>query len=536
MHPAVAGIVGFAGFSGFAVLVVLVILALFRARRRITLRDVLRRYDTIGSTKGDPGGDPSGDPGGLLVHLVTAARAEALLAEEKFELTTAFVADCSDTGTCSAWTYLRRDLAPVVLNSPLTRVVDGERVDATLSVGLVADPAKLWPFISTMAVVDADSDHRSCGQTFGARTSHFNCFPGEQRAGSLTLPAGNASSCPADCEAGDDRCRAQNAGGGVHASSYGCDGQSAACRSGDPAQSRNPEMRSNWGCAHREAMVQLPNICTVDSERGSGRGSERGSERGSKRGSERAANSGAGWGRQAVEETPGFGQNATVHVAPGAFYRLATGPEGGPPGLEEPFVVAASQCKFRREDWEAWLAALKELYRAWADSYAPDGRSLATRVAPGSSYLLGCHSWAFLENEVNLYFRPKHPDQDAALRDAIVAVFYVGRTCTEMLAELEGVPCTTLAGETRTTAAERCAAYACPGDPACVQKFVTEEAALVAARRDTAQRLQRAFNGVYRRRGPKVPLLKYVGGSSIYLGRGAGVRAPIFQRSRSSSS
>ena len=73
--------------------------------------------------------------GGLLVHTMTIADVARLLDVEDFvlEANDSAITDCSFpdadlTGSCSAWTYLRSDLMPMIYNTP-TQVNSSGRGD-----------------------------------------------------------------------------------------------------------------------------------------------------------------------------------------------------------------------------------------------------------------------------------------------------------------------------------------------------------------------------------------------------------------------
>lgn len=111
------------------------------------------------------------DIGGVLVHLADLETLKTLVAdttEFEFNLSSGggnFLCDCSLLGqnkpNCSAWTYLRKDLPPIVFSySSSTAITQGYW---TPSIGFIVDPSMLWPIINTMGVVDSATFGRNCG-------------------------------------------------------------------------------------------------------------------------------------------------------------------------------------------------------------------------------------------------------------------------------------------------------------------------------------------------------------------------------------
>ncbi len=110
--------------------------------------------------------------GGVLVHMVPLEKLEACLNKKhpfEFNLSSespGFIADCSLDGqskqNCSAWTYLRKDLPPIVFSYPSSDV-HGALGDWNQTIGIIVDPSLLWPMITTMSIIDSDTDARNCG-------------------------------------------------------------------------------------------------------------------------------------------------------------------------------------------------------------------------------------------------------------------------------------------------------------------------------------------------------------------------------------
>jgi len=541
---------------------------------------VSRQYNTINQV-----GQGGSNPGGVLVHMFDLNDARDFLNYHKhnfdFSANDALITDCSpgqglgkDTpdrpfkGTCSAWTYMRKDLLPITLNNPQTVTPSPTTVSpANLCVGVIVDPAKVWQYISTMSPTDSDTNHRSNGENYypAPVLAMFNCFKDQpkQTSNSLTM-AGRARAagcdskghnCPSvDCDptkldaVAYEVCRSGNSGGGVNFSNYGCPLWDQKCKDGIPAESKDPSLRGNWGCADctmrgdydpalapEECKIALmPNRCVVGPTPQEGGWQNY-------------------WSYQTIERIPGQPDSsnflrAANYVDPKSFYRLATDAnEDKAAGLNDPVQLSLTECKFQRDDWEAWLGAIKQVYRAWRDNYDAEGRTLQTKwgqlagpTGPAYNYLMGCNSWIYLENEVNLYFRPfsdatqpppYKAQQDKDLQDAVLGFFYVEDTCLQLLGDLDGVTCTTMADgagkyETRTSAHDRCAAFACgylddktQTKADCIDSYVDNEDKDIACRYNVAKQFVDRFNATYRTNGTPVQLYKYKGASSVYYRR-----------------
>lgn len=491
--------------------------------------------------------------GGFLAHMLSSDMAQQLISQEPFSIqaNSPAICDCSFVptlsatsqpykGTCSAWSFMRQDLLPVTLNNPINDIEKDKPIqELTLTIGIMVNVEKMRKYISSMSVIDSDTDHRSCGENFFPESvgSIFAC-PG-QTSGSLTIPGSNNSACPdIDCDPSSpsyEVCRRQNAGGGVNMTNYGCDFFNLSCKNGQPSD----DMLSQWDCSsctargttitpeslNRECPISTyPNVC-VPQDPPAG-----------------VQKNPAAWSYQTIEQIP-KGPNgqlqASNYVSPNskAFGSLASITIADPTtgkkstGLNDPYNVSILLCKYNHEDWDQWLEGIKQVYRAWYSNYSLNGKSLQTAWNPGTNYLMGCNPWVFLENEVNLYFRPYHApeqqynkQQDQDLQDAIIGFFYVGRTCLDMMQGLEGVECTIPnTTEKRVTAADRCEAYACPVDAPysdqstrsdCIKKYVTEEDKDIPRRKALAHTLCNMFNTTYNK---NVNVYTYIGQTSAYM-------------------
>lgn len=489
---------------------------------------------------------------GILVHMISSEMVRQYYLEPKdfdFPANSPAICDCSPgplppattppyKGTCSAWTLMQKMLLPATLNNPIN-VIEADKPieELTLTIGVIVNVDKIKKYISSMSTVDSDTNHRSCGQNFYPETASA-IFACGQPQNMLSVPGNADSACPSDCVPGSkqyDRCRLQNSGGGVNISNYGCDFFNLNCKNG----TQSPDMLSQWDCSKCTArgettpeilkskcpIAQMPQIC-VAQDTPSGKTKSPGA-----------------WSYQSIDDDPvSGGLQASNYVSANgdAFGALASitattslDPKTTSKGLNDPYDVSVLQCKFNYKDWGVWLSSIRQIYQAWYDNYSADGKSIKTAWSSGTNYLLGCNPWIYLENEVNLYFRPfsdpekdYNKEQDKDLQDAVIGFLYVGRTCLDMMKGLEGVECSVpYSSETRTTAADRCEAFACPKDAPytakypredCISKYVTDESKDIPARQKLAHALCNRFNQKF---GKNVSTYEYIGQTSAYMRR-----------------
>jgi len=463
--------------------------------------------------------------GGLLVHTMTIESVARLLDVEDFvlEANDSAITDCSYpdenlTGSCSAWTYLRSDLMPMIFNTPTQATSsnqqdwdDAAKMYSTPVIGIIINPALAWPLISSMGVVDSSTNERNCGQFYfqDSRQVTVKCSEADGGVGHNTDvefhgPLRSSELCQKDCDENDTYCKYQNSGGTIALSLLG----SSAL--------------GNWGCqdcsgpfpeggVHKVmagcSQSSLPFLCSLDD----GTRAEDGIV---------DPNAWAPYGKR------------------NGYARAHIGPEGErmqnlfetPEGLADTWMIGGNQCKFQRDDWDAWVEAIKRYYRTVWKHYDPSTKTLKADWE-GKNYLMSCprYVFSFFENEVNLYFNPKSDvkkyqdlaeHQSRILRNAIVGFFSVGKTCKQQLKSLEGSVCS-YDGATYTGADDRCIAWFCGKDatPECREHFLKEEESYLQKAALLAKQLTAKFNSKYRSGGDKKPagLFKYVGSNSTFV-------------------
>jgi hypothetical protein len=399
----------------------------------------------------DPGG--AGGPGGLLAHMWAPEDVTAVLATQPFTfgLTSQGIADCAaiNRKTCSAWTYLRSDLPPTLFIYPSSPT--GAAGYWTPVCGLILDPRIAWPLVTSMSVVDSDTNARSCcgNESGSAAILRTSDAPGGLPC---TLPKGKwalylasdaVGSCPTSCPAGDASCRAVNAGGGINVWDLVSWPQPCDCIDwANPVTPSASDLKQleGGGTSYAGYTFYTLKSCPLCA------------------------------GPYICSTTP-LADNADYASTPGGAraYVGQSGERFGPLFYSSDWAnfsigsLAIRQCKFARDTWSQWVSALKLFYAQVAGSFA-DGNTL-----PGAlSYMQGSPCLAsYTENEVNLYVDPAAPD-DATFRAAIVGFFWVSSTCTEQLAPLEGVVSVSPQGGcTYDDVAKRCNDFLCPVGTEC---------------------------------------------------------------------
>lgn len=100
---------------------------------------------------------------GVFVHLFSDNDIDTIINQKsfKFNLNSQGICDCSEVEpkTCSAWTYLRKDLPPIVYNFPSSPAINGGYW--TPNCGIIVDANKIWPLITSFGIVDSDTFGRN---------------------------------------------------------------------------------------------------------------------------------------------------------------------------------------------------------------------------------------------------------------------------------------------------------------------------------------------------------------------------------------
>ena len=189
--------------------------------------------------------------GGILVHLMSLEQMEKIVNEKEFNLKFssggigAFT-DCSIPGqnkqNCSAWTYLRKDLPPIVYSYPTSEAGPNGNNFWRPIVGIIVDPSRIWPLITSMGIIDSATDGRNCGSQdpsyqfniFDVNNGYGRCNPivydkngkksDNQSDYCIYQSIDTLVGCNTDCNYSNDivntNCRMQNSGGAINNNSW----------------------------------------------------------------------------------------------------------------------------------------------------------------------------------------------------------------------------------------------------------------------------------------------------------------------------
>jgi hypothetical protein len=474
--------------------------------------------------------------GGLLVHSMLLEDVERWLRAEPFAIhgNDAAICDCSFPseelgGSCSAWTLLRSDLMPTIFSSPDARSSSPEgrrsretsiaqRLASTPSIGIIVNPALAWQLISSMAVIDAATDERNCGQLSYAdaatKTIDVACTAADRgvgRDGEVVVrgPLQGSDLCRKDCEVADDYCRLQNAGGTIALSNLGRSARGnwgcSDCSGPFPASGIEGKMQ---GCSQSS----VPFVCRLQSPESVP--------------AEDLVDPSA-WAPYGKSQGYAF---AAVGPQAEGLQSLFLTPDGK---LSDAWTIGGSQCKFLREDWAAWVRSVQRFYETVYRAYDAARRELPAEhsASIGRNYLMSCpgYGYNFFENEVNLYFNRRSSEerfrrlaekQSEVLRRSIVGFYVVGTRCEEQLASLQGVPCS-VGDASFSGARDRCLGYFSGEDRGeeVYRAFRALEERHLRRGEELVRRLTDAFNRTYCGDGlhRKVQAYRYVGSNSTFF-------------------
>lgn len=392
--------------------------------------------------------------GGILMHMTVPEDFENIVKKDSIELLS--MTDCASINrhTCSAWTYLRKDLPPMIFSLPSAEIP---------ICGIIIDPRKAWSLLTTMGVIDAATDYRSCltneegMNQITAKEGDNSCvsnllikkYP-EYSGWTSYVPLKDiGGQCPLNCADDDDFCKYRNAGGGIDYNNFvtlpACfDGNYDDCfKFTEIDSSKVPKDILNLSPNARGYLVQsITPQCTQASKP-----------------------------FLCVTKNPPNDESKLNSVEEANQYSAYINPDGSnwvnifmPNDSNKLSVIntMTTQCKFEKYDWNAWVNTLKNYYNTTLKGLKPDNSyidstnnwQIANPEAP----------WTYLENEVNMYVNPdtsssEYKQQNNVFIDSIVGFFYVDSLCEDQLKPLNGITTQYGNGTIYSNAADRCDAY-----------------------------------------------------------------------------
>jgi len=351
-------------------------------------------------------GQGSSDPqnaDGVLLHMISTDIVQ-MVQDKALSLRDLIRVDGDCGPTCSAWAYLRADMAPLAY---LNDHWDGGAADKMVRMSLIIDTSVVQKKLVTgMGITDSDTWHRSACRSMGATFD----YPGESTMPECYIPPDGACAgkdctieLPAteiadknavDCH-GDEVCEAVHSGNGIHLTDFPwwpqctdthewdtCISTTAPCPAGGTCEiAFNTDPGSCQACS-------LPYFCDPNA-------------------------------------TPG-----EVKIDDGSAIRIGVGsdvsgfasqffPESNPKQIE------SKQCKWSPRDWSIWVERMKGMRNVIYNSFE------ANHVKWHSDDFSG----PFLENEVNLYVPPEgsasYPSANAQWQDSLMGIGVDLQFCTE---------------------------------------------------------------------------------------------------------
>lgn len=423
--------------------------------------------------------------GGILCNNFGPEWFQAMLKRGEVSLQDTSVCAHVNRKTCTAYSYLRKDLIPMLFMFP--------GVEASVPCGIILDTKKVWPLITLMAIVDGDTNNRSCctnesGGPILTRSPWsgnpgdfciFNSMKKQVEQGKLDkkytdgnyavyIPIHDAGvtggTCNVSCK-GDRTCMYNNSGGNINqwlmnASPECVDGKFSDCfvfkeidASKVPKAIKNQVTPAPTGWLVQSmsstcTTCKKPYLCVFkDAPQQKGIP-----------------------GTKGVRGTPVTGIDFNTYFSTDERHkhrvlehfessedkykvveepnRIATyiGEDGV--GMQTTVThdmqignIAIKQCRFERDDWNKWLDVLKQHYQDIMGILRKDN----SMVDSFNYQLAHPESPSYFENEVNLYIDPdtsseEYKKQNKIWQDAIIGFYYTASTCEEQLAPLEGVP------------------------------------------------------------------------------------------------
>lgn len=375
--------------------------------------------------------------GGILIHMMEPEDFENIVKNDSMELS--LMADCASVHrhTCSAWTYMRKDLPPIVFIYPSSEIP---------TCGIIIDPTKAWSLLTTMGIIDSATNFRSCLSNeksmnailgIGGDNSCISQLLQRKDGGKYTgytayVPSEDlGGSCPLQCADDDNFCKYANAGGGIN---YKNLVQLPQCFNGnyddcfnftEVDKSKVPaDVLAVSPNAPGYVTQTLTSNCTQPSKP-----------------------------FLCVTKNPPTDESKTKAIEEEKQFSAYINPDGSnwtnifmpPNDTVNEFNnvnIMLTQCKFEKDNWNEWINVLKNYYSKTLSGLNPDNSykdvnnnwQIANPDAP----------WTYLENEVNMYINPdkttdQYKKQNQLFIDSIVGFFYVDTLCEDQLKSLNGI-------------------------------------------------------------------------------------------------
>lgn len=454
------------------------------------------------------------DVGGFLVNNFGMPWFKTMLENGDVNFKDTSVCASINRKTCTAYSYMRRDLIPMFFMFP--------GINLNVPCGIVLDTKKIWSLITLMAVIDGDTNNRSCctNESYGSILSR-NPFAGSDWDWCIynTLVAkygkehpwvtgkyavfiplkDKGAGCSTNCN-GNLKCMYNNTGGNINQwfmnSSPECKaGNYKDCfefRLAKPEEVPNdikkmfsdPNKQPDGFLIHSVSenceTCKKPFLCVFE---------------------EHSIND----KYKLVYETDRI---ATYIGKDGLGFEEVVSPE------INIGKIAISQCRFEKKDWNGWINVIRNWYKQLLSVMKKDNSTTSNY-----NYMLANpYSPSYLENEVNLYINPntdteEYNSQNKIFQDAIVGFYYTEVTCEEQLQVLNGVE-TKIGDSSFYNSTDRCDMFWKLDDPSMTtEKRRQWEINNLTQSRDIVRSVAKMFN---KKHNKDIPVYKCIANSNSF--------------------
>ena len=364
--------------------------------------------------------------GGILIHMLTYDQLKNMLNNE---INISLMTDCGppDKPTCSAWTLLRKDLAPMPFIYP--------GLHTTL--GILVDTKKIWNLITTMSIIDSDTNNRSCCVN-GSGSSTLTKWPKSHYNDNLTNTCttkilnnnkydnwvayiekdDKGANCPPECKDEDIYCKYMN----TYINQQLCT-NSDSCYNFEETPNPPNDIKSMFTNPSPEGYLKQtvkdsctictkPYLCVTDNSPDN---------------------------NNIIEEKDRIA--AYVGKNGNKFEKLYYNDDilGGAYNTGR---LAGYQCKFERKNWDIWVNTVHNYYKILLSLMNRDN---SIRLDNYKFLNADPYASSYIENEVNMYVNPdknsdEYKKQNKIFMDSILGFIYIDSTCEKQLEALDKIP------------------------------------------------------------------------------------------------
>lgn len=305
-----------------------------------------------------------GQKGGLFISVISPADVDKMLDNNSVSIWDFAQCAAFNRKSCGAVSLIRSDLPPIAFIIP----------NSSETIGFIFNPEILFPLVTGMFIIDANTDGRSyCSNENGYDT-------GFQKIND------RGTNDSADCEDSEENCKILNSGGGI-----------------DTFYLKNLESKCFDGSGGLNAsdcsLCKKPYICKFNDVPNNPIGTKL-------------------QGNTFVQD-----KDIVTYIGDKGEKWVDLYANDFPLSAGK---ISTEQCKFLPKDWNGWINVLKSFYAKLLEKLRS---GVDTGINPNFQYP------SYIENEVNIYINPnkRKKDQNLLFLKSIVGVFYVANSCEEQI-------------------------------------------------------------------------------------------------------